>query len=79
MAQPTSVSVPIEHCRRVHEIEPEVVVDPDAITLRELVETVAEFSASEQEVVAAVMHMLRSGRVKLHGAYEEPPAAKLCG
>lgn len=79
MGQPFSVSVPIEHCRRVHEIEPEIVADPDAVTLRELVEAVSECSASEQEVVAAVVHMLRSGRVKLHGVYEEPATAKLCG
>jgi hypothetical protein len=79
MTQMASVSIPIEHSRQVHEIEAVCVADPDAITLQELVEAVAEFSESEREVVATVMHMLRSGRVQLHGAYDEPAVAKLCG
>jgi len=79
MTQMASVSIPIEHFRRVHEVETHCVADPDAITLQELVEAVAEFSESEREVVATVMHMLRSGRVQLRGTYSEPVAAKLCG
>lgn len=79
MSQPTSVSIPIEYCRRVQMIEAECVADPDEVTLRELVEAVAEYSASEREVVATVMHMLRTGAVRLRGVYEEPEAAKLCG
>jgi hypothetical protein len=79
MAQPSSVSIPVEHFHRVHLIEAECSPDPDEVTLRDLVEAVAEFSESEQEVVATVMHMLRSGQVKLHGSYEDQPAAKLCG
>lgn len=79
MTQMNSVSIPIEYCRRVQVIEAECAADPDEVTLRELVEAVAEYSASEREVVATVMHMLRTGAVKLHGVYEEPEAAKLCG
>lgn len=79
MAQPSSVSIPIEHFRRVHEIETQCVSDPDEVTLHQLIEAVAEYSQSEREVVATVMHMLRSGRVQLSGAYSEPAAAKLCG
>jgi len=77
--QPTSYSIPVEHLRRSYEVEAHAVADPDAITLQDLVAAVAEFSASEREVVATVMHMLRSGRVQLRGEYSEPPAAKLCG
>lgn len=79
MTQPTSVSVPIEHFRRVHLIETAEEPEADEVSLAQLVEAVAEFSDSEREVVATVMHMLRTGRVKLRGAYEEPAAAKLCG
>ena len=79
MAQPNTVSIPIEHLRRVHEIETQCVSDPDEVSLIELVEAVAEYSQTEREVVATVMHMLRSGRVQLSGAYSEPAAAKLCG
>ena len=80
---PYTVSIPVEHFRQVHEIETysesDSEADPDSINLLELVEAVAEFSESEQEVVATVMHMLRSGRVQLRGTYSEPAAAKLCG
>ncbi|MBK7949399.1 MAG: hypothetical protein IPK00_11825 [Deltaproteobacteria bacterium] len=79
MTQPNSVSIPIEYRRRVQVIEAECVADPDEVTLRELVEAVAEYSDSEREVVATVMHMLRTGAVKLQGVYEEPQVAKLCG
>ena len=79
----SAVSIPVEHFRRVHEIETysesDRESDPDSINLLELVEAVAEFSESEKEVVATVMHMLRSGRVQLRGTYSEPAAAKLCG
>lgn len=84
---PSAVSIPVEHFRQIHEIETfsesdsesDSEADPDSINLLELVEAVAEFSESEQEVVATVMHMLRSGRVLLRGTYSEPAAAKLCG
>ena len=79
MAQPSSVSIPIEHFRRVHEIETQSVSDPDEVTLLELIEAVSEYSQSEREVIATVMHMLRSGHVQLSGTYSEPASAKLCG
>ena len=79
MTQPSSVSIPIEHFRRVHEIETQSVSDPDEVTLRELIEAVSDYSQSEREVIATVMHMLRSGHVQLSGTYSEPAAAKLCG
>ena len=83
MAHPTSVSIPVEHFCQVHEIEtffePGVEDAPEEVSLYELVEAVAEYSESEREVVATVMHMLRSGRVQLRGSYPEPMPAKLCG
>ena len=88
MAQANTVAIPVEHLRHVHEIQTthkpeghksEVDYDADGISFLELVAAVAEFSDSEQEVVATVMHMLRSGRVQLSGSYSEPVATKLCG
>lgn len=83
MAHPTSVSIPVEHFCQVHEVETfrdlKLEEAPEEVSLFELVEAVAEFSESEREVVATVMHMLRSGRVQLRGSQPEPMAAKLCG
>ena len=83
MDQPTTVSIPIEYLRQVHVVETvndcDFSSDDDAISLRDLVAAVAEFSDSEREVVATVTHMLRSGRVSLSGRYEELPMTKLCG
>lgn len=83
MAHPTSVSIPVEHLCQVYEVEtlrdPDAAEKPEEVSLFELVEAVAEYSDSEREVVATVMHMLRSGRVQLRGSYPEPMAAKLCG
>lgn len=79
MAQTTTVSIPVEHLRHVHEVETYRDADDDAISLQELVAAVAEFSESEREVVATVMHMLRTGQVQLHGSYSDPVPAKLCG
>ena len=88
MAQANTVAIPVEHLRHVHEIQAthkpenrksERESDADSISFLDLVEAVAEFSSSEQEVVATVMHMLRSGRVQLRGPCSEPVATKLCG
>jgi hypothetical protein len=79
MAHPNSVSIPVEHLRHVHAVETCCDAEPDEVSLFELVEAVAEFSASEKEVVATVMHMLRSGRIQLRGSDSVPAAAKLCG
>ncbi|HZR84833.1 MAG TPA: hypothetical protein VFD92_27305 [Candidatus Binatia bacterium] len=37
------------------------------VTLRELIAAVAEFAHSENEVIATVVHMVNSGRVRLRG------------
>ncbi|MEW6269066.1 MAG: hypothetical protein AB1689_07170 [Thermodesulfobacteriota bacterium] len=39
------------------------------VTLRELVSAVSDFARSEDEVVATVIHMINSGRVRLRGSY----------
>jgi hypothetical protein len=42
---------------------------PEQLTLLDLVAAVAEFSDSEDDVVRAVEHLLRSGRVVLVGNF----------
>jgi hypothetical protein len=37
------------------------------VTLRELIAAVAEYAQSENEVVATVVHLVNSGRVRLRG------------
>ncbi len=45
--------------------------EPLATTLLALVEAVSDASNSEQEVVATVSHMLRSGKVRLIGCFRD--------
>lgn len=50
------------------------------VTLRELVAAVSDYAQSEAEVVATVVHMINSGRVRLCGSISDaridfPPAA----
>ena len=47
--------------------------EPLATTLLALVEAVGDASNSEQEVVATVSHMLRSGKVRLIGCFRNAP------
>lgn len=76
----TGLAVPIEYLQRVHAVETTCDPDPEALSLRDLVEAVAEFSDNEAEVVATVMHMLRSGSVQLQSPVVEPTTSvKLCG
>jgi hypothetical protein len=37
------------------------------VTLRELIAAVSEFANSENEVIATVVHLVNSGRVRLQG------------
>jgi hypothetical protein len=46
-------------------------------TLLELVRTVGEITDDETEIVATVIHMLRSGTVRLTGAFRGEPLNKL--
>jgi len=40
-------------------------------TLLELVQAVSDEARTDQEVVATVLHMLRSGRVRLRGSFRD--------
>ncbi len=74
-----SIEVPIEHCPTVHEIQTGPVDEPRPVTLLELIDAVSEVSETEQEVLATVMDMLNSGRVRLSGNFRDTPVEKLCG
>ena len=41
------------------------------ITLLELVQAISEVARTEQEVVATVLYMLRSGSVRLRGSFRD--------
>lgn len=43
------------------------------LTLLELVRTIGEITDDEAEIVATVLHMLRSGTVKLTGSFRDEP------
>jgi hypothetical protein len=47
--------------------------DPVVVTLLELIETVGEITEDDEEVVATVIHMLRSGTVLLGGNFRSKP------
>ena len=74
-----AISIQVDHSPSVHHIEPVQDSEPISITLLELVKAISEVTDDEQEVVATVMHMLRSGRVCLcgnfHGETFEPLGA----
>jgi len=44
-----------------------------SVTLLELVSAVSETTDDEREIVAAVLHMLRSGSVRLNGNFRGEP------
>ena len=64
-ARTSATVIPIEHQLAVHEIEPAEDTGLPPLTLMELIEAVGEVSDTEEEVVATVTYMLRSGRVQL--------------
>jgi hypothetical protein len=47
------------------------------LTLLELVRTVGEITDDEAEIVATVVHLLRSGKVKLAGNFRDEPLSQL--
>lgn len=51
--------------------------EPLSVTLLQLVEAVADVTDSEAEVVATVVYMLRSGRVRLCGNFRDQPISAL--
>ena len=64
-ARPENRLVPVEHRLAVHEIEhsPDEALAP--LKLMDLVDAVSEVSETEQEVLATVTYILRSGRIQL--------------
>jgi len=72
----TPTLVPIEHQARVHDIDAARDEGLRPLTLMELVDAVSEVSETEQEVLATVTYMLKSGRVQL---METDATASLCG
>ena len=64
-ARTSATVIPIEHQLAVHEIEPAEDTGLPPLTLMELIEAVGEVSDTEEEVLATVTYMLRSGRVQL--------------
>ena len=48
----------------------------ERLTLLELVETVSEITDDDAEVVATVMHMIRSGVVELCGNFRGEPSSQ---
>ncbi len=51
--------------------------EPQQVTLLELVEAVGDYAQTEAEVVATVLHMLKSGRVKLRACFRDEPIDSL--
>ncbi|MFQ5416917.1 MAG: hypothetical protein ACE5FL_07705 [Myxococcota bacterium] len=47
--------------------------EPIRLTLLDLVEAVSDVTASDVEIVATVLHMLESGRVRLDGNFRGAP------
>ena len=61
----TTRIIPIEHDTAVHEIETTTEDDIRPRTMMELVDAVGEVAENEEEVLATVSYMLKSGRVHL--------------
>ena len=74
-ARASATVIPIEHQLAVHEIDPSMDAGLEPLTLMELIDAVGEVSDTEEEVLATVTYMLRSGRVQL----KSETNAALCG
>ena len=61
----TTRMIPIDHQATVYEIETATDDDIRPLTLMELVDAVGEVAENEEEVLATVTYMLKSGRVQL--------------
>jgi hypothetical protein len=77
MAAPVT-RIPIQHNQAIHEVSTakeskEERRAPRQLTLLELVETIAEVTEDEREIVATVVHMLASGQVCLAGNFRQEP------
>jgi hypothetical protein len=70
-----ATTVQIRHSQMVHSVETCQSQDarPQELTLLELVLAVCDTTNDEREVVATVVHMLRTGRVRLCGNFSGEP------
>ena len=68
MSQPIR-PIHIEYDPMIYQIEPNA-IEP-SLTLLELIQAVNEVSESEQELVATVVYMLKSGRIHLTGNFRD--------
>ena len=59
-------------------IETAVTNEPLQLTLLELVGAVCDVTNSDAEVVATVIHMLETGRVRLSGNFRDLPISLSC-
>lgn len=75
----TNIAIPVDHIPAIHEIETNPSDEPQPMTLLELIEAVSDFSETEQEILATVIYMLNSGRVRLSGNFRDTPITQLCG
>ena len=71
--------IPIEHHARRHEIDPYAGTEPTPITIAELVEAVMDASDTEQEAVATITYILRSGHLRLATDVDQGTPARHVG
>jgi hypothetical protein len=69
MAAPRPLPRPRANPRSVSGVAPEC--EPEGWTLLALVHAVAEATEDDGEVVATVLHLLRSGAVRLTGSFRD--------
>jgi hypothetical protein len=72
-------TIPIRHAHASYSIEPSAAGEPLELTLLELVQAVGEVSDSEEEVIATVLYMLRSRKIRLAGNFRFSNVEDLCG
>ena len=74
-----ATTIPIRHSHVVHAVETVQHEQSKAqeLTMLELVEAVSEVTDDEGEIIAAVAHLLSSGRVRLTGNFHDEPVEDL--
>ena len=71
-----AMTIPIQHSQLVYAVETTDCERPQQLTLLELVESIADVTDDEREIVATAMYMLRSGRVRLAGNFHDEPVSE---
>jgi len=62
----------------ITESEAAIAHEPLRVTLLELVAAVCDVTDSDTEVVATVLYMLETGRVRLSGSFRDLPPSVFC-